>query len=194
MRARTTTLALALVLAIPAIGSAQQQPEKKPDAPKPQQAKPDSVKADSAKAAPAADAAKDSAKAAPAAAAANDSAKAAPAAAAAVEVKAGGDVAPATATQLLGAVTEAGASAAALATAQVTDVRLVSSADVLDPAGATALGLIITKHDADIAKLRQATAVNEKIKAALATANVPNDRVIGVAVNGSVATVFHRAP
>jgi len=110
-----------------------------------------------------------------------------------IETRASGDVTPATATQLLGAIGEASASATALGSATITDVRVVGSADVLDAAGSAALGLLITKHDADLARLRQATAESAPIKSALQAANVPNDRVIGVAINGSVATVFHRS-
>lgn len=122
-----------------------------------------------------------------------EAAKADAAGPARVEAKANGDVTPATATQLLGSISEASASAGALASSTITDVRIVGSADVLDAAGSAALGLLITKHDADVTRLRQATANSAPIKAALQAANVSNDRVIGVAINGSVATVFHRS-
>ncbi|HYD52690.1 MAG TPA: hypothetical protein VEA99_08685 [Gemmatimonadaceae bacterium] len=173
MRARSTTLALVVAFALPTVAFAQ-QPEKKPEAPKPEQPKAEQPKAEQPK----------TEQAKP------DSARAGAAAAVSVETKVAGDVSVASATQVLGAVSEAGAAPAALSAATLTEVRVVNSAEVLDPAGGAALGLLLTKHAADVAKLRQATALNAQIKAALTTANVPNDRVIGVALNGSVATVF----
>ena len=122
-----------------------------------------------------------------------DAPRADTAAQARVETKASGDVTPATATQLLGAISDASASANALASATITDVRVVGSADVLDAAGSAALGLLVTKHDADVTRLRQATAQSAPVKAALQAANVANERVIGLAINGGVATVFYRS-
>ena len=174
-RLRTSLVAAAIgaLLVVPAAASAQQPaPEKKPD----------STKAEAPKAA-----------AQPEAPKADAAAKAEVKAEAKAEVKTEqGDVTPATALQVLAAVTDAAASAKALEGATVTTVRIVNVKDALNASSQTAFDLAVQKNAADIAKLRTALTALEPVKSALAAATVPAEKVVGASIAAGVVTVFHQ--
>jgi hypothetical protein len=163
---------LLAVFAVPTLG-AQSAEKQQPPKPKAEAEKPDSAKAAPAK---------------------SDSASAQAKAEVKTEAKAAGDVTPATAAQIIAAVGDAAAAATALQGAELTDVRLVSTADALDATSTAVLDAALLKSAADVAKLRQAADANARVKAALAAGNVPADRIVGVSIAAGVATVYHRAP
>jgi hypothetical protein len=162
---------LLAVFAVPTLG-AQSAEKQQPPKPKAEAEKSDSAKAAQAK---------------------PDSASAQAKVEVKTEAKAAGDVAPATAAQVIASVGEAAATTTALQSAELTDVRLVSTADVFDATSAAILDAALLKSAADVAKLRQAAEANARVKAALAAGNVPADRIVGVSIAAGVATVYHKA-